>query len=99
MLPFARDLADRQLEMSGGGELVRSLREQRKRIPTAIAQRLPAPPIGAGCRSADLSGMFEEQGSELFWDIIHVDNRGNQQIGRRIADELLAWEPFSQLRQ
>ena len=99
MLPFSRELADRPLAMSGGGEVVRSLREQRERIPTAVAQRLPAPPIGVGCRFADLSGMFEEQGSELFWDIIHVDNRGNQQIGRRIADELLAWEPFSQLRQ
>jgi lysophospholipase L1-like esterase len=99
MLPFSRDLADRQLAMSGGKELVQNLREQREWIATAVAQRLPSAAAGAGCRFVDLSGMFEERGSELFWDIIHVDNRGNQRIGRRIADDLLAWDALSPLRQ
>jgi lysophospholipase L1-like esterase len=99
ILPFSPHLDRRQLAMSGGEEIVRNLRGQREAVPGAVSRTLPAPPVGSGCHFDDLSGMFEQQGSERFWDYIHVDNQGNLLIGRRIAEDLLAWDPFSRLHQ
>ena len=91
MLPYSASLDDRQMAMSGGADIVRNLREQRNLVPGAMAARLSDVRPGAGCRFVDLSGMFEDAGTERFWDLIHVDNDGNRLIGRRIAEDILAW--------
>jgi hypothetical protein len=56
----------------------------------AIGTQFPAPSAEPGCRFGDLSGTLESDAA-AFTDAIHVDNKSNQMIGRRIAEDLLAW--------
>jgi hypothetical protein len=66
--------------------------EERAGVLAAFANGIPPNQQDPGCRFSDLSGLFAQQGSEYYWDLIHVDNRGNRVIGSRIAKDLLAWE-------
>jgi hypothetical protein len=66
------------------------LREQRDMALRAIGAQFPGPSVEAGCRFADLSRVLENDAA-AFTDAIHVDNKSNQMIGRRIAEDLLAW--------
>jgi hypothetical protein len=66
--------------------------EERAGVRAAFANGIPPNEQDPGCRFNDLSGIFAQQGSEYYWDLIHVDNRGNRVIGSQIAKDLLAWD-------
>jgi lysophospholipase L1-like esterase len=89
MLPYSKSLDLRQLEISGGAEVVEGLRDERRLVPPAVAAQLN--PAEAGCRFSDVSDLFEDAPA-TFTDVIHVTDEANQLIGRRIARELLAWD-------
>jgi hypothetical protein len=91
-LHYTRDLNPDQVKLAGGEQMIEGMREQRAIVLEALANGIP--PNDPACRFGDLSGTFETQGSEYYWDLIHVDNRGNEIIGKRIADELLTWDVF-----
>jgi hypothetical protein len=91
MLPYSRTLDSRQLKMSGGAEMVEGLREERELVPAAVAAQLAKTAAGARCQFGDLSAFFENAPA-TFFDIIHIGNEANQQIARRIARDLLAWD-------
>jgi len=90
ILAYSKTLDSGQLAASGGEVMVRGLREQRDLALRAVGAQFPAPSVEAGCRFSDLSGLLEDQPA-AFSDLIHVDNKSNQLIGRRIAEDLLAW--------
>jgi hypothetical protein len=91
ILAYSNDLDPQRLQTTGGEEIAHGLREQRALVPPTVAARLQATAVGQGCRFHDLSGIFEDDPTGFF-DHIHVDNAHNQVIGRRIANELLAWD-------
>ena len=91
MLPYSQSLDRRQLETSGGEQMIAGLREQRGQVPAAVAARLAAVHADAGCRFGDLSDSFENA-PNTFVDIIHIDSRANALIAGRIARELLDWD-------
>jgi hypothetical protein len=70
--------------------MVQGLREQRDLALRAIGAQFPAGAVEAGCRFGDLSGVLEKDPA-AFTDAIHVDTKSNELIGRRIAEDLLAW--------
>jgi hypothetical protein len=90
ILAYSKTLDSGQLATSGGDVMVRGLREQRDLALQAVGAQFPAPSIEAGCRFSDLSGLLENEPA-AFSDAVHVDNKSNQLIGRRIAEDLLAW--------
>ena len=79
-----------QTAATGGDAMVQNLRDHRQRAPRAVAARFPAPSIEARCRFGDLSGVLENEAA-AFTDAIHVDDKSNQMIGQRIAEDLLTW--------
>jgi lysophospholipase L1-like esterase len=90
MLPYSKQTLDqRQLQMSGGTEIVEGVREERRLVPAAVAAQMN--PAEAGCRFSDVSSLFENE-SATFTDVIHVKDEANRVIARRIADELLSWD-------
>lgn len=91
-LHFSLNLNPDQVKLAGGEQLIQGMRNQRAGVQAAFAQGTPL--NDPGCRFSDLSRTFETQGSERYWDLIHVDNRGNEVIGKQIAEELLMWEVF-----
>jgi len=90
LLAYSKALDANQAASTGGDAMVGSLRQQRDLTLRAIRTQLPAPSAGAGCRFGDLSGILENDAA-AFTDAIHVDTKSNQLIGRRIAEDLLAW--------
>jgi len=88
-LPYAENLDERQLKMSGGAEMVAGLREERELVQSALAaqMKLAAP----GCRFSDVSGFFADAPA-TFVDIIHIGNAANRMIARRMARDLLEWD-------
>jgi hypothetical protein len=93
-LHYSPNLSARQVERAGGDQLIRGMLQERADVLSTFADGIPGHDQDPGCRFNDLSSIFEHQGSEYFWDLIHVDNRGNQVIGHRIAEELLGWDAF-----
>ena len=93
MLAYSKTLDSAQLAASGGDDMVRSMREQRNMVASILAAEFSAPSVEPGCRFDDLSGLLEDRPA-AFGDLIHVDAEANEAIGRRIADELLAWSAF-----
>ena len=91
-LHFSLNLEPGQVKLAGGEQLIQGMRSQRAGVLAALANGIPL--NDPGCRFSDLSRTFETQGSERYWDLIHIDNRGNEVIGKRIAEELLMWEIF-----
>jgi len=89
MLPYSKSLDRRQLEMSGGLEVIEGLREERRLVPAAIAAQLH--PVEGGCRFSDVSATFEDA-PETFTDVIHITDAANWLMGRRIASEISAWD-------
>jgi len=90
LLAYSQPLDAHQAAATGGDAMVQSLREQRDMAVRAIGAQFPAPSAEAGCRFGDLSRVLEKDAA-AFTDAIHVDNKSNQMIGRRIAEDLLAW--------
>jgi lysophospholipase L1-like esterase len=90
LLAYSKPLDANQAAATGGDTMVQGLREQREMTLRAIGAQFPAPSAEAGCRFGDLSGILESDAA-AFTDAIHVDNKSNQLIGRRIAEDLLAW--------
>jgi hypothetical protein len=90
LLAYSNPLDANQSAMTGGDPTVQGLREQRDMAVRAIGAQFPAPSAEAGCRFADLSRVLEKDAA-AFTDAIHVDNKSNQTIGRRIAEDLLTW--------
>jgi hypothetical protein len=90
LLAYSQPLDPNQAAATGGDVMVQSLREQRQMARRAVGAQFPAPSAEAGCRFGDLSGLLENEAA-AFTDAIHVDNKSNQLIGRRIAEDLLAW--------
>jgi hypothetical protein len=90
LLAYSKALDANQATAAGGDAMVPGLREQRDLTLRAMAAQFPAPPAEAGCRFGDLSGILENDAA-AFTDAIHVDIKSNQLIGRRIAEDLLAW--------
>ncbi|HEV2957917.1 MAG TPA: hypothetical protein VGX95_17520 [Xanthobacteraceae bacterium] len=90
LLAYSQPLDAHQAAATGGEATVRSLREQREMALRAIGAQFPAPSAEAGCRFGDLSSVLENDAA-AFTDAIHVDNKSNQMIGRRIAEDLLTW--------
>jgi lysophospholipase L1-like esterase len=88
ILAYSKTLDGRQVEMSGGAEMVAGLREERRLVPAAISAQMN--PAEAGCRFSDVSDLFEDAAA-VFTDAIHVTDAANQRIARRIASELRAW--------
>ena len=89
ILPYSRTLDWRQVEMSGGAEMVEGLREERRLVPAAISAQMN--PAEAGCRFSDVSDLFQDAPA-AFTDVIHVTDAANQLIARRIARELRVWD-------
>jgi hypothetical protein len=90
LLAYSQPLDAHQAATTGGDTTVQGLREQRDMALRAIGAQFPAPSAEAGCRFGDLSRVLENDAA-AFTDAIHVDNKSNQLIGRRIAEDLLAW--------
>jgi hypothetical protein len=90
LLAYSRPLDANQAAATGGDAMVQGLREQRAMALRAISTQFPAPTTEAGCRFGDLSAVLEKDAA-AFTDAIHVDIKSNQTIGRRIAEDLLAW--------
>ena len=90
LLAYSNPLEAHQAAATGGEAMVQDLREQRDMALRAISARFPAPSAEAGCRFGDLTRDLENDAA-AFTDAIHVDNKSNQMIGRRIAEDLLAW--------
>jgi hypothetical protein len=90
LLAYSNPLDARQVADTGGDVMVQGLREQREMALRAIAAQFPAPSLEAGCRFGDPSRILENDAA-AFTDAIHVDTKSNQLIGRRIAEDLLAW--------
>jgi lysophospholipase L1-like esterase len=80
------------LNQDTGGQLTQGMLEERAGVRVAFANGIPPDEQDPGCRFNDLSDIFAQQGSEYYWDLIHVDNRGNRVIGSQIAKDLLAWD-------
>ena len=99
-LHYSLNLDAHQKELAEGGglnqdmgrQLTQGMLEERTGVLAAFENGIPPTEQDLGCRFNDLSGIFAQQGSEYYWDLIHVDNRGNRVIGSRIAKDLLAWE-------
>jgi hypothetical protein len=89
LLAYSKVLNADQAASTGGDAMVPGLREQRELTLRAIAAQFPAP-AEARCRFGGLSGILENDAA-AFTDAIHVDIKSNQLIGRRIAEDLLAW--------
>ena len=90
LLAYSKTLDANQARETGGDVMVQGLREQRDMALRAIGAQFPEPSVEAGCRFGDLSRVLENDAA-AFTDTIHVDNKSNQMIGRRIAEDLLAW--------
>jgi hypothetical protein len=90
LLAYSKPLDAQQAATTGGDAMVGGLRQQRELALRAIGAQFPAPSVEAGCRFGDLSGVLENDAA-AFTDAIHVDNKSNQMIGRRIGEDLLAW--------
>jgi hypothetical protein len=90
LLAYSKPLDARQSAETGGDVMVQGLREQRDMTRHAVAAQFPAPSLEAGCRFSDLSRILENNDA-AFTDAIHVDTKSNRLIGRRIAEDLLAW--------
>jgi hypothetical protein len=90
LLAYSQPLDAHQAATTGGDTTVQGLREQRDMALRAIGAQFPAPSAEAGCRFGDLSRVLENDAA-AFTDAIHVDNKSNQTIGRRIAEDLLTW--------
>lgn len=90
LLAYSRPLDANQSASTGGDAMVQGLREQRDMALRAVDAQFPAPSAEAGCRFTDMSHVLENDAA-AFTDAIHVDNKSNQTIGRRIAEDLLAW--------
>ena len=90
LLAYSQPLDASQAGATGGDAMVQSLREQRQMTLRAMGAQFPAPAAEASCRFGDLSGLLEDDAA-AFTDAIHVDNKSNQLIGRRLAEDLLAW--------
>ena len=89
ILPYSKTLDRRQMQMSGGAEMVEGLREERRLVPAAISAQMTR--AEAGCRFSDVSDLFEDA-PEVFTDAIHVTDAANQLIAQRIARELRVWD-------
>ena len=90
LLAYSKPLDANQAASTGGEPMVGGLRAQRELALRAIGTQFPAPSVEAGCRFGNLSGLLENDAA-AFTDAIHVDNKSNQLIGTRIAEDLLAW--------
>jgi hypothetical protein len=90
LLAYSQTLDANQAAATGGDAMVQGLREQREMALRAVAAQFPAESTEAGCRFADLSRVLEKDAA-AFTDAIHVDNKSNELIGRRIAEDLLTW--------
>ncbi|MBV8752032.1 MAG: SGNH/GDSL hydrolase family protein [Hyphomicrobiales bacterium] len=90
LLAYSKPLDANQAASTGGEAMVGGLRAQRELALRAIGAQFPAPAVEAGCRFGNLSGLLENDAA-AFTDAIHVDNKSNQLIGTRIAEDLLAW--------
>jgi len=90
LLAYSEPLDNGQAATTGGDVMVQGLREQREMALRAVAAQFPAPSLEAGCRFGDLSRILKNDAA-AFTDAIHVDIKSNQLIGRRIAEDLLAW--------
>jgi|GEM_PF-2562235 len=90
LLAYSKALDARRVADTGGDAVLQSLRAQRDMAVRAVAAQFPAPAAEAGCRFGDLSHVLENDAA-AFTDAIHVDNKSNHLIGRRIAEDLLAW--------
>jgi lysophospholipase L1-like esterase len=90
LLAYSQPLDANQAAATGDEAMVQALREQRDMALRAIGAQFPAPSAEAGCRFGDLSRVLENDAA-AFTDAIHVDNKSNQVIGRRIAEDLLTW--------
>lgn len=90
LLAYSKPLDANQAASTGGEPMVGGLRQQRELALRAIGTQFPAPSVEPGCRFDDLSGILENDAT-AFTDAIHVDNKSNQTIGTRIAEDLLAW--------
>jgi hypothetical protein len=90
LLAYSKPLDASQAAATGGDAMVQGLREQRDMALRAIGAQFPAPSVEAGCRFGDLSRILQDDAA-AFTDAIHVDNKSNQMIGRRIAEDLLTW--------
>ena len=86
----------RQVEMSGGTEMVEGLREERRLVPAAISAQMN--PAEAGCRFSDLSDLFQDAPA-TFTDVIHVTDAANQLIARRVVRELRVWDALRPARR
>jgi lysophospholipase L1-like esterase len=91
LLPYSKSLDWHQVEMSGGDQMIASLREQRGQVPATVATQLAAVHAKAGCRFGDLSDFFENA-PNTFVDVIHIDSQASSLIASRIARELLGWD-------
>jgi hypothetical protein len=91
-LHYSLNLDASQVARAGGDQLIRDMLQERAEVLATFATGIPGHEQDPGCRFSDLSSIFEHQGSEYYWDLIHVDNRGNRLIGRRIAEQLLGWQ-------
>jgi hypothetical protein len=90
LLAYSKPLDANQTAATFGDAVVQALREQRDMTLRAINTQFPTRNAEAGCRFGDLSGILENDAA-AFTDAIHVDNKSNETIGRRIAEDLLAW--------
>jgi hypothetical protein len=90
LLAYSQPIDANRAAWTGGDAMVQGLREQREMALRAIGTQCPSPPAEAGCRFDDLSAVLQHDAA-AFTDAIHVDNKSNQMIGRRIAEDLLAW--------
>ena len=95
-LPYSQTLDRRQVEMSGGAEMVEGLREERRLVPAAISAQMN--PAEAGCRFSDLSDLFQDAPA-TFTDVIHVTDAANQLIARRVVRELRVWDALRPARR
>jgi lysophospholipase L1-like esterase len=91
ILAYSQTLDRHQVAMSGGGEMLDGLREERRLVPAAISAEMNRGE--AGCRFSDVSDLFEDAPA-VFTDAIHVTDAANQLIARRIARELRVWDAF-----
>lgn len=94
-LPYSENLNAARIQLANGEQFIKYMREMRDSVLAAAPARLLEAAPASACRFSDLSRLFENDGSEHYWDFIHIDNRGNQLVGRRIAEELVGWQAFS----
>jgi lysophospholipase L1-like esterase len=72
----------------GDSDFVAYLHRERDRSAEAFRQLQAEDGADGTCRFIDLSQIFAQDGRNLFWDFIHVNNDGNASIAAAIAADM-----------